>query len=132
MNTPTESASVRPRVLLKVLAGAALFMGVVQLLAWFISNHPDSPWRLAAAAAPIVMAGLCTAAAWSSVEGMDERAIRMHLEALAFAFVASLVFLMTYTFLSLAGVLTLKFELITPVMVIFWVIGIGIGQWRYR
>jgi uncharacterized membrane protein YozB (DUF420 family) len=132
MNVPTESASIRPRVLIKVLIAAALFMGMVQLLAWFISNHPNSRWRLAAAAAPIAVAGLCAAAAWSSVEGMDERAVRMHLEALAFAFIASLVFLMTYSFLSLAEVVTLHFELITPVMVVFWVLGIGIGLWRYR
>jgi len=132
MNSPIESASIRPKVLIKVLIAAAIFMGTVQFLAWFIANHPDSRWRLVAAAAPIAAFGLCAAAAWSSLEGMDERAVRMHLEALAFAFVASLVFLMTYSFLALAGAVTLKFELIAPVMVTFWVLGLGIGLWRYR
>ena len=132
MDVPTQSASLRPKVMIKVIIGAALFMGAVQLLAWFIANHPNSRWRVAAAVAPIVAAALCTVAAWTSVQGMDERAVRMHLEALAFAFMVSLVFLMTYSFLSLAGVLTMQFEMITPVMVICWVIGLCIAVWRYR
>ena len=132
MNSPIESVSLRPRVLVKVVLAAALFMGAVQLLAWFIASHPDSRWRVVAAVAPVAVAGLCAAAAWSSVQGMDERAVRMHLEALAFAFVTSLVFLMTYSFLALAEVLTLQFELITPVMALFWVLGICIALWRYR
>lgn len=123
---------IRPKVLVKVLVAAAIFMGTVRFLAWFIANHPDSPWRLVAAASPIAAAALCAAAAWSSLEGMDERGVRMHRDALAFAFVASLVFLLTSSFVALTGAVTLKFELIAPVMVIFWVIGVCIGVWRYR
>lgn len=132
MHTPIESASLRPTVLVKVLIAAALFMAGVQLLAWFIANHPDSRWRVVAAVAPVAVAGLSAAAAWSSVQGMDERARRMHLEALAFAFIASLVFLMSYSFLALAEVLTMQFEMITPMMAVCWVIGLGIALWRYR
>jgi hypothetical protein len=132
MNIPAESTSIRPRVLLKVLIASAIYVAAVRFLTWFIENHPDSRWRVVAAVAPIAATGILAAAAMLSARGMDERDLRVHLEALAFGFLASVVFVTTYSFLWLAGVVPMQFELLSPVMVMFWVAGIGIALWRYR
>jgi hypothetical protein len=132
MRIPADSTAIRPRVLLKVLIGAAIYVAAVRFLAWFIENHPDSRWRVVAAAAPIAATGILAAAAMLSARGMDERDLRVHLEALAFGFLASLVFVITYGFLWLADVVPMDYALLSPVMVIFWVAGLGIALWRYR
>lgn len=132
MSIPADSTSIRPRVLLKVLIGAAIYVAAVRLLTWFVENHPDSRWRVAATAAPIAATGILAAAAMLSARGMDERDLRVHLEALAFGFLASLVFVTTYSFLWLADVVPMQFELLSPVMVMFWVLGLCVALWRYR
>ena len=45
---------------------------------------------------------------------------------------ASLVFVTTYSFLWLADVVPMQFELLSPVMVGFWMAGLGVALWRYR
>ncbi|MEK6372683.1 MAG: hypothetical protein AABO58_08300 [Acidobacteriota bacterium] len=132
MSIPAESTSIRPRVLLKVLIASAIYIAAVRFLTWFVENHPDSRWRVVAAAAPVAASGIFAAAAMLSARGMDERDLRVHLEALAFGFLASLVFVTTYSFLWLADVVPMQFELLSIPMVIFWVVGLGVALWRYR
>ncbi len=132
MSFPAEPTSIRPRFLLKVLIASAIYIAAVRFLTWFIENHPDSRWRVVAAAAPVAAVGILVAAAMLSARGMDERDLRVHLEALAFGFLASLVFITTYGFLWLADVVPMQFELLSPVMVMFWVAGLCVALWRYR
>jgi hypothetical protein len=123
---------VRPYLLLRVVAGSALFLALVGLLTSFIATHPDSPWRSLAAAAPMLAIVIAVVAALSSVRGMDERSLRMHLEALAFAFLTSLVWVSTCAFLGFANIAALRLSLFMPVMVLLWVVGIATSLWRYR
>lgn len=132
MSIPADSTAIRPRVLLKVLIGAAIYVAAVRFLAWFVENHPDSRWRIPAAVAPIAATGILVAVAMLSARGMDERDLRVHLEALAFGFLASLAFIMTYGFLWLADVVPMSYPMLAPTMVIFWVFGLCIALWRYR
>jgi len=132
MSIPADSTAIRPRVLLKVLIGAAIYVAAVRFLMWFVENHPDSRWRIPAVVAPIAATGILVAAAMLNARGMDERDLRVHLEALAFGFLASLVFVTTYSFLWLAGVVSMQFELLSIPMVIFWILGLGVALWRYR
>ena len=132
MSTSSESGPIRLRALLTILIGAATFVALVQWAAWFITNHPESPWRVPAAVAPMAAISICCAAAMSSFRGMDERASRMHLEALAFGFITSVLLLLPYTFLVFAGLVPLFLNLILPVMVFCWILGLAISTWRYR
>lgn len=132
MSIPADSTAIRPRVLLKVLIGAAIYVAAVRFLTWFVENHPDSRWRVLAVVAPIAATGILVAAAMLNARGMDERDLRVHLEALAFGFLASLVFVTTYSFLWLAGVVSMQFELLSIPMVIFWILGLCVALWRYR
>ena len=70
--------------------------------------------------------------AMRSLRGMDELERKMHTEAMAFAFLASLVIISTCGFLALAGFMTLSLGWIAPTMAMSWVIGLAILARRYR
>jgi cytochrome bd-type quinol oxidase subunit 2 len=129
---PYRSRQIRLGILLKVIGAGALYMLIVFGLGRFIESHPSSPWRWAAALAPFVGMLLCVIAAWGSVKGMDERDVRMHVDALAFAFVTSFFVLSVYTFLAYLGLPTIDPLNFMPVMVTLWAIGLGVSLWRYR
>jgi hypothetical protein len=63
---------------------------------------------------------------------MDELLQRIHLEALAYAFFATLVLAVGYDFLSLAGVKFTANGLSGTIMIVFWVLGLAIGMIRYK
>ena len=122
----------RPLFFFKAIAISGFFIVSVQFLAWFIANHPESQWRLAAAAAPIVAIAVAVVGSMSSLRGMDERDVRMHLEALAFAFLATFLYMSTYAFLVFAEVVSMQLAMVIPMMVLFWVTGLAIALWRFR
>lgn len=126
------SRQVRLGILLKVMGAGALYIFIVFGLVRFIENYPSSPWRWAAALVPLVGMILSVIAAWGSVKGMDERDVRMHVDALAFGFVTSFFAFSVYTFLAYLGVVTLQPLNFMPVMVTLWAIGLGVSLWRYR
>lgn len=132
MNAIARSTRARTSLIIKVAAAAVLFMGAVRFLAWFIANHPDSRWSPVAATAPIAAVAIVTVAAMSSLRGMDERESRMHLEALAFAFLASQLVLFTYVFMAYAGLVKLQLEMFMPTMALLWVVGLARSLWKYR
>ena len=132
MNAFARSLRTRSSLILKIAAAAILYVGLVQFLAWFIANHPGSRWTPFAATLPIAAVAVVTVAAMSSLKGMDEREARMHLEALAFAFLASQLVLMTYAFMTYAGLVELKLEIFMPAMALLWVVGLARSLWKYR
>ena len=132
MNGFARSIKGRASLLIKVAAAATLYIGAVQFLAWFIVSHPDSRWSPVAATLPIVAIAVVIVVAMSSLKGMDEREARMHLEALAFAFLASQLVLSTYAFMAYIGVVTLELEMFMPLMVLLWVVGLARSMWKYR
>jgi hypothetical protein len=115
-----------------VAIAAAVFIGVVQFLAWLIANHPHSRWSLFAGAIPIFVVAAVIVVAMSSLKGMDEREARMHLEALAFAFLASQLLLSTYAFMAYTGLVRLQLEMFMPMMVLLWLAGLARSLWKYR
>ncbi|HJQ35626.1 MAG TPA: hypothetical protein VKB93_00675 [Thermoanaerobaculia bacterium] len=132
MNEIARPTRIRTSLFVKAAAAAIVFMGAVRFLAWFIVSHPDSRWTPFAATLPIVAVAIVIAAAMSSLKGMDEREARMHLEALAFAFLASQLVLCTYAFMAYAGLVRMQLEMFMPMMVLLWVAGLARSLWKYR
>jgi hypothetical protein len=56
----------------------------------------------------------------------------MHLEALAFAFLASQLVLSTYAFMAYTGLVELELEMFMPMMVMLWLVGLARSWWKYR
>ena len=129
----TVLSPARRRQLLLALGAIALYLSSIWFFAWFIENHPNSGWSALAAAIPIATIAIAVVVSMSSIRGMDELQVRMHLEALAFAYLSTLFLSFGYAFVAAAGVIkTVGLQLITPIMVVLWTIGMLIALWRYR
>lgn len=132
MNGFALSSRVRTGLLLRIIAAATVYIALVEALAWFIAAYPDRRWSPAAATAPIVLAMAVTAAVMSRLKGRDEREARIHLEALAFAFLSSQMLLSSYVFMVYSGLVKLRLEMFMPSMMLLWLVGLARSMWKYR
>lgn len=114
-----------------LLAASIAFLLIIEGVIRYIGDHPDNsaPWI---AAAPIVGLMLLLVLAMRSLQRMDELARKIHVEAMAFAFLCSLFILCSAGFLALAGVMTLSLDWIAPTMAVCWNVGVVIAVVRYR
>lgn len=115
-----------------LLAASIAFLLIIEGVIRYINDHPDSsttPWI---AAAPIVALMLLLVLAMRSLQRMDELARKIHVDAMAFAFLCSLFILCSAGFLALAGVVTLSLDWIAPTMAVCWNLGVVIAVARHR
>ena len=115
-----------------LLAAGIGFLLIVEGVSRYINDHPDNaatPWI---AAVPIFALMLVLVLAMRSLKRMDELARKIHVDAMAFAYLCSLFVLCSAGFLALAGVATLSLDWIAPAMVVCWNIGVVIAVVRYR
>jgi hypothetical protein len=116
-----------------------LASGILALLAYYASRllleRPDLPARILVALAPLPLFVLFLLAFIRLVSRMDELERRIQLEALAFAYPAVLVLLMTLGLLQLAGVAISPadwgFRHVWQIGVVFYVCGIAVASRRY-
>ena len=87
------------RNLLDFLIPMALYAAVLIPSCQFVKNHPDSPWRVPVAIAPVAPLAFIVLTSVKRVRAMDELAQRKYLEAGAFAYPAMIVLSITYGFL---------------------------------
>ena len=114
------------------LGVSVAYLVTLHLTIRFILKHPGDPNNRWVAAALIGAMLLGMVLAMRSLGRMDELERKMHTEAMAFAFLASLLIICTCGFLALAGVMTLSLSLIAPVMVYSWIVGLLLALKRYR
>ena len=127
-----SSVGLSSRTLIQTLAGVVVYVAGLYLCIWFIENHATSNWAIPVAMIPIIAIALALSSAMRYVRGMDELHRKMHLEALAFAFSAQWFILIAYGFLRLAGITLFSADVLAPIMMLLWVIGLLISVWRYR
>lgn len=115
-------------------AGIAAFVTYVG--ARLLLERPDAPFRVAIALAPVPFFVLFILAATRMARRLDELEQRIHLEALAFAFPAVLVFLLTLGLLQVAGVALSpedwSYLYVWAFAFAFYFIGLTIARRRYR
>jgi len=114
------------------LGASAGFLIVTQLLGQFIADHPDNPTIRWLGVLPVVALVAVAVLALRSLRRMDELARKMHTEAMACAFLGSILLISTYGFLTMADLLTLPALWLPPAMVSCWVIGLLLAIERYR
>jgi hypothetical protein len=137
MEVSMSSLDLRRRKgLSKFIAGClggsvASFVALSQVTR-FIASHPSDSYTHLIAAVPFVWLMLVMVIAMRSLRGMDELERKMHTEAMAFAFLASLLLISSCGFFALEGLMRLSLSWIAPVMVGSWIIGLIIAIWRYR
>jgi uncharacterized membrane protein YozB (DUF420 family) len=120
------------RVVAVSVGASVVFLILIPRLGLFIAQHSDAPavpWLIAL---PGVALTAVVVAAMRSVRRMDELEQRMHSEAMAFAFLCSVLLVTTCGFLSVAGLPTPPLEWLGPLMVSAWVVGLLLAVKRYR
>jgi hypothetical protein len=125
------SVGIKRRTIIEILIGVGIYLAGLYLCIWFIENHPGSRWVIPIAMVPIVAIALALSSAMRYVRGMDELHQKMHLEALAFAFSAQWFILIAYGFLRLAGITLFSADVLAPIMMLLWCIGLVTAMWRY-
>ena len=114
------------------LGASAVFLVTTQLLSRFIADRPEDPAIRWLAVLPLVLLVAVTVLAMRSLRRMDELERKMHTEAMAFAFLGSLLLVSTHGFLRGANLLTPPVLWLLPAMVSCWVIGLLLAIERYR
>ena len=98
---------------------------------FIVARNPDAGWRYAVALLPMIPATFITFAWVSHFRSMDELQQRIALEALAFAFGGTALITLSYGFLNQAGLPSISWWLVWPVMASLWVLGGWLARRRW-
>jgi hypothetical protein len=114
-----------------------LLFGSLALLAVFgfilLREHGLSQTQMILAAlVPLLAIVLFVVSVGTAIVSLDELQRRIQTEAIAIGFAGTAIFCLSYGLLGLAGVPTLNWGLIVPVMTFMWLIGKLWTLWRYR
>jgi hypothetical protein len=120
------------RNLLDFLIPMALYAAVLIPSCQFVKNHPDSPWRLPVAIAPVAPLAFIVLTSVKRVRAMDELAQRKYLEAGAFAYPAMIVLSITYGFLQNVGMPAVNWMYVGVSMFLLFGLGQILSWLRYR
>lgn len=120
------------RVIAVTLGASTAFLLAIVRLGRYIaerSAEPALPWLVALTGIAFTAAAV---AAMRSVRRMDELERHMHAEAMAFAFLCSVLIIATYTFMKVAGLETPPVDVLLPAMMSCWAVGVLLAVRRYR
>lgn len=110
----------------------ALYVIVVLITLPILRANPTAEWRYLVALLPLVPVGLALLAVIRHVRRLDEFQQRIQLEAIAFAFVDTLLMAFAYGFLEIAGFPQIGMLWVLPYGIFAWVLGQWIANRRYR
>ncbi len=120
------------RVVGIALAASTVFLVALPLLGQFIADHATNPAARWLVALPGIALGAVAVFAMRNVRRMDELERKIHFEAMAFAFLCSLVLVTSCGYLEVAGLPTPPIYFFLPIMVSSWVVGLLLAVKRYR
>ena len=98
----------------------------------FLKAHPESPWRVPVAVAPVAPIAFVVLNTVRRVRAMDELQRRKHLEAAAFAYPAMVILSITYGFLQNVGFPQVNWMFAGVDLIILYGLGQLVSWWRYR
>ena len=114
------------------LGAGVVFLVAIPRLGLFIAQHSGEPAVGWLVALPGIALTAVAVAAMRSMRRMDELERKIHGEAMAFAFLCSVLLVTSCGFLNVAGLPTPPLEWLSPIMVSCWVIGLLLAIKRYR
>ena len=120
------------RAVVVSVGAAVVFLVAIPRLGLFIAQHSGEPAVAWLVALPGIGLTAVAVAAMRSVRRMDELERRIHGEAMAFAFLCSVLLVTSCGFLNVAGLPTPPIEWLSPIMVSCWVVGLLLAVKRYR
>jgi hypothetical protein len=120
------------RTLRDVLIPMAVYAAILIPSCRFLKTHPESPWRVPVALAPVVPIAFIVLNSVRRVREMDELAQRKYLEAGAFAYPAMIVLSITYGFLQNVGMPAVNWMYVGVCMFLLFGLGQMLAWLRYR
>jgi hypothetical protein len=114
------------------LFALALYTVTLFISISLIEKYHHGWWRIPIAVTPILPCLLFVRALLRFYSRCDELQIRIHLQALAFAFGCTAILTLTYGFLQNVGFPDINYVWVWPVMGTLWVIGAAAAQRKYR
>ena len=126
------SKSQLVRVVATTLVSGGIFLAVVFAASRFLESHASDPTiRWLAALTGFALAAVVVVA-MRNLERMDELERTMHSEAMAFAFLCSVLLVAAYSFAQAAGLAIPEAHWLLPSMMMCWVMGLLKAVRRYR
>ena len=122
---------MKPKLPLNLVPMAVYTLALVASLN-FLKAHPESPWRVPVAVAPVLPIAFVVLNTVRRVRAMDELQRRKHLEAAAFAYPAMVILSITYGFLQNVGFPQVNWMFAGVDLIILYGLGQLVSWWRYR
>ena len=127
----TDQRAVMRRFRYGFIVATLLYIGLVYLSDYVIDANPDANWRYAMAVLPAVPVAVCVVALVPYYNRLlDELQQRIQLEAIAFAFLGTLVIAFGYGLLEVAGLPGIAWKWAWVLMVFLWLIGDSLARRR--
>ena len=115
------------------LTGSLLAYAIVLVASLsFLKAHPESSWRIPVTLAPVIPIVFMIIAVIREVRQMDEMHKQIQLEALVFAFCATVPLSISYGFLENIGFPSVNWMFVGCGMMGLWGIGVAVASMRYR
>lgn len=116
----------------EMLGGFLAYAIVLSVSLSFLKGYPESSWRIPFSLAPVIPIAFMMGAVIRGVRRMDEMHKQIQLEALVFAFCATMFLSISYGFLENVGFPSVNWMWVGFSMVALWGIGGAIASMRYR
>jgi hypothetical protein len=120
------------RYTIQLLGLMATYAVLLVLSIWLLEKIPTSGWRLPIAALPVVPLLFVVWSIIHFIRTMDEMQKTIHLEALTFSFLVTVVVALTYGFLENAGLPKIPLFYVPVLMCGLWGIGAGVFTRKYK
>lgn len=117
---------------LEMLGGFLAYAILLSVSLSFLKSHPHSSWRIPITLAPVIPIAFIMVTVIRGVRRMDEMHKRIQLEALVFAFCATMFLSISYGFLENVGFPAINWMWVGVGMIGLWGIGRTIASIRYR
>ncbi len=127
-----EKKRIQQRFMLMrpVFAALVFYIGFLTLAVSWVPQHPDSPWRYPLVILPMIPGIFIALGIVKMSAKIDEMERRILLEAVAFSFILSVIFMLSQGLLGLAGIPQLSSVENAAVMCFLVVIGKFWSNWR--
>lgn len=118
---------------LKEFGGSmAAYAVTVPFSVWLLKGHEHSSLRFPFAILPLIPSVFAMWAAIRLFRGLDELQRRIQFEGMAFSFLGTCLFSLTWGFLQNAGLPHADVIWITPLLIMLWGVGLAFSARRYQ
>jgi hypothetical protein len=98
----------------------------------WLPENPESPWRIGVALLPMIPGVMIAIGTYRAITKIDELERKILMDGIIFSFMLTIILVTSLGFLSLANVPMLNGIYISLLMMIFWLIGKQIGNWKHK